>query len=102
MYEVANGLRNVYLKKKITAIETSTKINQLMAFSPKFLGIESLIKKCISNSLKYDISIYDSAYLTLALENKIALITADMKLVSKLKVFKEDVIIPLDKYENAR
>ena len=84
-YEVVNGLKNASLTKpdlKISLLEA--KLNQLLKSSPALQDIYDLSPLVFKNSYRYQISAYDSAYITLAHSHKIKLVTADSKLVTKI------------------
>lgn len=99
VYEIANGLKSAVLNKRISEFKGKELLNLLLISKPGLLSIEPTIQTCYEISCKYQISIYDSAYLTLAQDIGVSFITADMKLVSKLKALRKNAIIFLDEYE---
>lgn len=75
--EIPNSLR--YNKVKEKNILTANKI--LFGTGLEVAGLnEEIMLKAIENSIKYNITIYDSLYVTIAQLHGIALITADKKL----------------------
>lgn len=84
VYEIANGLRTAYLRERLLKKEGSTKLKQLLKSSPFLVNIEEKIDICLKNAFDYQISVYDSAYVTLAITSKIILLSSDSKLVKKI------------------
>jgi len=84
-YETVNGLKTAHLKKPTLKIsDLETKLDQLTNFGPNLFDISDLLNMCLKNALHFNISAYDSAYLTLAHAHEFTLITADTKLVEKI------------------
>jgi len=95
IYEITNCLKSAVLKKRISEFTCHDLLNLILIAKPGLLSIEPMIQTCYKLSCKYQISIYDSAYLTLALENNVPFITADTKLLNKLKTLKKGIVISL-------
>lgn len=79
--EVLNGIRSAILTKRI-----QPKIGQMLVNNFLKLKIEKKkvnLKKTYENSLKFNLSIYDAAYLTLAKETRLRLLTMDKNLGKK-------------------
>lgn len=89
-YEIINGFSSALLKKKITFSQAKRLSRMIIAAKPQIISIEDLLPNILENCHLYKISAYDSAYVTLARENKLTLISADEKLVQK--VANKDVI----------
>ncbi len=83
-YEIVNALASAVRRKKITASKSHQLLKFLIQAKPETTSINDLLVSCLGNGQRYDISAYDSAYLTLAAENKMLLVSADEKLVSKI------------------
>jgi predicted nucleic acid-binding protein len=83
-YEIVNGFASAVVKEKLSFDKSKKLMGLVLEAKPEMISISDLLSECLSNSKKYDISAYDSAYVTLAKENKIILISADAKLVKKI------------------
>ncbi len=85
-YEVLNSVR--YSKsKRFTLQEINLVANALLNFNFNIVQPEhDLLEEAIRLSTKYDISIYDSVYIALALSRGATLYTADQKLIRKVKL----------------
>jgi len=88
--EVANALwKHVFKLKRIP----EEKFNELKNIIPSLIqntvreiySSKSLIIKSLENAAKYNITVYDSLYITLALETKSKLLTFDEELKDKVK-----------------
>jgi predicted nucleic acid-binding protein len=82
-YEVLNALRynpvfgESQLKEAARALEK---------FGLWLLPLDGVLaESCVENSLRYGISIYDSAYLSLGIVRDIPVYTADKRLIEKVK-----------------
>ena len=84
IYEAANALRSATLAKRISFNKSKYLLGLIFKAKPIILPIENLIILSFLNSEKYQISIYDSAYITLAIKSGVALISSDNKLVKKI------------------
>lgn len=85
LYEIINGLRNAHLKKSSLSTKSlNLKLTELIDSSPNLMNISDLSGFCLKYSFRYNISSYDSAYLTLAHAYGLTLITADDKLATKI------------------
>lgn len=83
-YEITNALASAVRRKKISLNKSKAALKALLEARPEIMEITILLEKCLTNAQKYDLSAYDSAYVTLAIESEIPLISADDKLVSKI------------------
>ncbi|MEK7112262.1 MAG: type II toxin-antitoxin system VapC family toxin [Patescibacteria group bacterium] len=97
VYEVANGLNSAVLSKRITISKAKRLLGLIIKTKPNLLPMEPVIQKCLKNSNKYKISIYDSVYISLAEEHKISLLSSDKKLISKVKSPK--LMQPIENYQ---
>ncbi len=84
-YEVLNGIR-YYKSKKFNLEELKMIADALNEydFKSNLINIHYL-NKLMENALKYNISVYDSIYVTAAELNKCILYTADEKLIKAVK-----------------
>ncbi len=47
--------------------------------------IAGLERRVLENAIRYDLTVYDSSYLTYAIENGLAMVTDDVKLAKRVK-----------------
>jgi len=97
VYEVANGIRSAVLSKRISEEKSHQLLDLVLKAKPALFPMEQIMGGCLINSNKYQISIYDSSYLTLAKQHRVKFITRDEKLVKKLEDL--DITVLLKDYE---
>lgn len=83
-YEIVNGFASAILKNKLSYALSKKLLRMVLKASPQMISTHGLLLKSLGNCHKYRISAYDSAYITLAVENRIILVSADGKLVQKV------------------
>lgn len=83
-YEIVNALATAVRRKKINPSKSRLFLKLILKGKPETIPLSTILPKCLENAQKYEISGYDSAYITLAKENKIFLISSDDKLVEKV------------------
>ena len=83
-YEVVNGFASAVLRKKVPFLMAKKFLKLVFEANLEIISMSNLLVKCLENAKKYQISAYDSAYLTLAAENGIVLVSADNWLVQKV------------------
>lgn len=83
-YEIVNGFASAMLKNKLSYARSKKLLRMVLEARPQIISTHELLLKSLENCHKYRISAYDSAYITLAVENKIILVSADEKLVQKV------------------
>lgn len=99
-YEILSGLKNVVLNNPtIPNSLLETKLLQLLDSSPNLFEVSDLYSLILKYAFSYQISAYDSVYLTLAHANGFTLVTADKKLAAKIADPK--LVIYLSEYYNA-
>ncbi|MCW3991219.1 MAG: type II toxin-antitoxin system VapC family toxin [Candidatus Bathyarchaeota archaeon] len=82
-YEVLNALRYNPDFGESQLVETARALEK---FSLWMLPLEGdLAERCVENSLRYGISVYDSAYLSLGVVRDIPVYTADQRLIDKVR-----------------
>jgi predicted nucleic acid-binding protein len=82
-YEVLNALRYNPGFGESQLVETARALEK---FSLWMLPLEEeLAERCVENSLRYGISVYDSAYLSLGVVRGIPVYTADQRLIDKVR-----------------
>lgn len=84
VFEIANGIKTAHLRDRVPLVKCKLKLKQLIKSSPYLVNIEDEVEACLNNAFKYQISVYDSAYVTLAIINEVPLISSDNKLVKKI------------------
>lgn len=83
-YEIVNGFAQAMLKNKLSYVQSKKFLRMVLEARPQMISIHDLLLKSLENCHKYRISAYDSAYITLAKENRIVLVSADEKLAQKV------------------
>ena len=83
-YEIANGIKSAALRSRISSAKSKLLLSLLLKSKPKTVLMEEVLTECLENAVKFQISAYDSAYITLAQINNIPLITSDQKLVNRV------------------
>ena len=83
-YEITNVLASAVKRKKISSTQSFNFLELFLESKPEMVSISDILNHCLENAQKYEISAYDSAYVTLAKENNMVLISADDKLVAKV------------------
>ena len=83
--ETGNILWKKHRLDELTEIEVKEISREILSLPLKIEPSKPLINLAIELSLLYDITVYDALYFSLALSYDTKLITADMKLVNKLK-----------------
>lgn len=82
-YEVLNALRYNPGFGESQLVQTARALEK---FSLWMLPLEGeLAERCVEYSLRYGISVYDSAYLSLGVAEDIPVYTADRRLIDKVK-----------------
>lgn len=80
-YEIINALVVAVRRKKITSRTSNDLFVALWEAKPELIGLSDQAKPCLENAKRYGVSGYDSAYVTLAKENRIVLISSDARLI---------------------
>ncbi|MEK7565527.1 MAG: type II toxin-antitoxin system VapC family toxin [Patescibacteria group bacterium] len=83
-YEIVNGFASAMLRKKISFLQARKFLKLVLEANLEIISMSGLLEKCLENAKKYQISAYDSAYVTLARENGLILVSADDRLVEKV------------------
>ncbi|SRR3989344_3156529 len=96
VFEIANGIKTAFLRDRVPINKCKIKLKQLINSSPYLVNVESDVEICLNNALKYQISVYDSTYVTLAIINNVPLISSDKKLVTKVN--NPEIIIHLEDF----
>ncbi|MEK7154962.1 MAG: type II toxin-antitoxin system VapC family toxin [Patescibacteria group bacterium] len=83
-YEIANGIKSAALRSRISSAKSKSLLGLLLKSKPETVPMEEVLIECLENAIKFGISAYDSAYITLAKIDDTPLITSDQKLVNKM------------------
>lgn len=84
LYEMTNGIRSAVLRKRITKNVGANHFQDLLKVLPDFVDFNALIEKTYNISEDFNLSIYDSSYLSLAIAKKSLFLTGDDKLYKKV------------------
>lgn len=84
LYEITNGIKSALIRQKIDSRKGLSLLNLLIKSKPETFPMDDLFPECLENALKFQLSVYDSAYVTLSRINGVKLITSDEKLVRKI------------------
>ncbi len=90
-YEIANAIHIAVLRKRITEDDGKTIISDLLEIETKEMDSLGLVKNAYRNARRYNISVYDSVYFTIANDNGFLFFTGDKKLYNTFKGRKEIV-----------
>jgi predicted nucleic acid-binding protein len=85
MTEVANALARKAIQKLITPLEAEEYIRTLPQFLAGLLDVDDLIEAALRNACNYRHSIYDFIYLEAARRRDTKMLTADQRLIARVK-----------------
>lgn len=83
-YEITNGIKSAISRNRLTANQGQSLLNLLIKSKPDTFSLDDLLPECLENATSFQISVYDSAYVTLSRINNIPFIISDEKLVNKI------------------
>lgn len=83
-YEITNGIKSAISRNRLTTNQGQSLLKLLIKSKPDTFPLDDLLPECLENATRFQISAYDSAYVTLSHINNIGLITSDDKLVHKI------------------
>jgi len=89
--ECANVFRSRYKLGGMTSVEAKRAFEILCSFPLQSLSTAELSSMALDLALRHDISVYDACYLAASIHLNARLLTADKKLVGKLKNTNYDV-----------
>jgi len=84
-YEVMNGLVIAGRRARFEEDAIATSIDSFMSLGIRFYDVSLFADKLIYYSLRYDRSVYDASYLSLADQEGVDMITADQRLYNSVK-----------------
>lgn len=90
-FEVANALRNMRLRRTITDAAAGAALRSLQAMRIAVEPVAAEIDAVVKLSDRYQITVYDAAYLEFALRSGFRLVTRDKGLFSAAKGAQVDV-----------
>lgn len=83
LYEVANVLR---YKPGWDTTRVAQALHSLLALKPQVVPVSlALLQRAVGLAYKYDIAVYDASFVALAEESNAYFITADQKMIRRLK-----------------
>jgi predicted nucleic acid-binding protein len=85
MTEVANALARKVIQKLITPLEAEEYIRTLPQFLAGLLDVDDLIEAALRNACNYRHPIYDFIYLEAARRRDTKMLTADQRLIARVK-----------------
>lgn len=85
MTEVANALARKAIQKLITPLEAAEYVRALPQFLAGLLDVDDLIEPALQNACNHNHPIYDFIYLEAARRRDTKMLTADRKLIAKVK-----------------
>jgi len=84
-YEVMNGVRSAVVQKRINKREAKEAIKKFSELGLEFRNQSGVFDKIVETALKYELSVYDASYVTLAKELGSKLATFDKKIRKSVK-----------------
>lgn len=84
-YEMSNAVHIAVKRARITGDEGRAIIKDLLAIKMEIADSPELLSNAYLNAGKYDMSVYDALYFTLAKDNGYRFYTGDMKLFNRVK-----------------
>lgn len=84
LYEMANGIRSAVLRNRIPRNVGASHLRDLLKVLPDFVDFRALFETTYNISEEFNLSIYDSSYLSLAIAEKSPFITGDEELYKKV------------------
>ena len=85
MTEVANAMARKAIQKLITPLEAAEYVRTLPQFLAGLLDVDDLIEPALQNACSYRHPIYDFVYLEAARRRDTRMVTADQRLIAKVK-----------------
>lgn len=82
-YEITNGIKSAITRNQLELDRGLSLLDLLIKSKPEIFPLDDLFPECLENAAKLQISVYDSAYVTLSKISNLTLITSDEKLIRK-------------------
>ena len=99
MIEVANALARKAMQNLITPLEAAEYVRTLPQFLAGLLDVEDLIEPALQSACRHRHPIYDFVYVEAARRRDTKLLTADQKLIAKVKGTNiAKLVIPLSEW----
>ena len=83
-YEITNGTKSSIIRNRLDPKHGLELLNLLIKSKPEIVPCDDLLPEIFENAVKFQISAYDSAYITLSRVLNFPLITSDKKLVLRI------------------
>lgn len=96
LYEVTNGIKSAVSRSRISPGNSERLLKLILKSKPEMVSLEDVLPECLNNAIEFDVSAYDSTYITLAQINNLPFITGDQKLANKS--FSKTKLLPLKDY----
>lgn len=100
-YETTNGIKSAISRNRLDLKQGLELLNLLTKSKPEILPFDDLLPECLENAAKFQISAYDSAYITLSRILNIPLITSDKKLVLRITQAPQPILLENYRSPNA-
>lgn len=84
-YETVNGLRTAILQKRISSQTGKQLLREFTKLKIPMLRRRDVLTEVLQLALDYNISAYDSVYISLAKDEKSQVVTTDKKLFNRIK-----------------
>jgi predicted nucleic acid-binding protein len=99
LIEVANALARKAIQKLITPLEAAEYVRTLPQFLAGLLDVDDLIEPALHNACSHRHPIYDFVYIEAARRRDTRMLTADQKLIAKVKGTNiAKLVIPLSEW----
>lgn len=98
LYEMLNGLKMAVVRKRIGKIIAKRKISDILETAPSLFEFTPLADNTFLIATKYQLSVYDSSYITLAKQKRCRFYTGDQNLYEKVKR-KLKFVLPISEYK---
>ena len=85
LYETINALKMAIVRSRITQKQAAAKISDILEINPEFVDFGLLLSESFEIAIKYELSMYDASYVSLAKLKGCDFYTGDTKLFKKVK-----------------
>lgn len=88
LYETTNSIKSAILRKRINLVKGKRLLSDILKVAPEFFDFLPIVTRTFEIANKYEISVYDAAYVVVAQREKLEFYTGDETLHKKLKKLK--------------
>lgn len=92
-YEITNGIKSATSRNRLDLKQGLELLNLLIKSKPEILPFDDLLPEMLENAARFQISAYDSAYITLSRTLNLPLITSDKKLVLRITQAPQPILL---------